>query len=82
MLRSRYGFEPHRIAKAIEMLLAHDRISLEAPPVVAAALASFRAHPKLGFSDCLILAVARQAGHHPLGTFDRELGRLPGAQRL
>jgi predicted nucleic acid-binding protein len=36
----------------------------------------------VGFSDCLILEVARKAGHLPLGTFDRELGRLEGAQRL
>jgi predicted nucleic acid-binding protein len=36
----------------------------------------------LGFSDCLILEVARAAGHLPMGTFDRDLGKLSGAQRL
>ena len=50
--------------------------------VVQAALAQFRKRPRLGFSDCLILAVAHKAGHVPLATFDRELGKLPGAQRL
>jgi hypothetical protein len=29
-----------------------------------------------------MLEVARQAGHLPLGTFDRTLGRLDGAERL
>lgn len=36
----------------------------------------------LGFSDCLVLEAARKAGHGPLGTFDRELARLDGAELL
>jgi predicted nucleic acid-binding protein len=36
----------------------------------------------LGFSDCLILQLARKAGHLPLGTFDRGLSKLEGAQKL
>jgi predicted nucleic acid-binding protein len=36
----------------------------------------------VSFSDCLVLEVARKSGHLPLGTFDRELGKLDGAQRL
>ena len=42
----------------------------------------FQERPALGFSDCLILEVARKAGHLPLGTFDRDLGELEGAERL
>jgi hypothetical protein len=42
---------------------------------VAAALDLFRARPALGFSDCLVLQLARKAGHLPLGTFDRGLCR-------
>ncbi len=37
---------------------------------------------ELGFSDCLVLESARKAGHIPLGTFDRQLAKLEGAQRL
>jgi predicted nucleic acid-binding protein len=33
-------------------------------------------------SVCLVLEVARKAGHLPLGTFDRELGKLDGAEKL
>ena len=33
-------------------------------------------------SDCLMLEVARKAGHLPLGTFDRDLAKLRGAERL
>ena len=29
--------------------------------------------------DCLLLEIARKAGHLPLGTFDRDLGKLNGA---
>jgi hypothetical protein len=29
-----------------------------------------------------MLETARKAGHIPLGTFDRYLGRIDGAQRL
>lgn len=50
--------------------------------VVAPALADFRRKPQFGFSDCLIVAVARRAGQLPLGTFDRDHGRLDGASTL
>jgi hypothetical protein len=29
-----------------------------------------------------VLELARKAGHLPLGTFDRELGKLDGVRRL
>ncbi|RYF30729.1 MAG: PIN domain-containing protein, partial [Comamonadaceae bacterium] len=35
-----------------------------------------------GFSDCLVLEIALKAGHTPLGTFDKGLSKLTGAQRL
>lgn len=45
------------------------------------ALGQYRARP-VSFSDCLVLEVARKAGHLPPGTFDRDLAKLEGAQRL
>ena len=71
-----------QIAHAIEMLLNQQDLVLEDPQTVAAALLAFRARPKLGFNDCLILEIARKAGHLPLGTFDRELAKADGAQRV
>ena len=50
--------------------------------LVASALEHFRKRPALGFSDCLVLEIARKAGHLPLGTFARNLARLGGAERL
>lgn len=74
-----YELDAKRLAKAVEMLLGHQQLVIERGEVVAAALAQFRRKPTLGFSDCLILEVARSAGHGPLGTFDRALARLEGA---
>src|SRR5271156_6676454 len=42
--------------------------SLAIPIYVSAATENFRERPDLGFSDCLMLEIARKAGHLPLGT--------------
>jgi predicted nucleic-acid-binding protein len=77
-----YERTAEQVAVAIEFLLNHTELSLQDPDVVAAALGAFRARPAVGFSDCLLLEIARRAGHLPLGTFDRNLGRLDGTQQL
>ncbi|MGH9426508.1 MAG: PIN domain-containing protein [Terriglobia bacterium] len=82
VLASVYELGPAAITTAVEMFLNHRDLSLQDADVVAAALAHFRKRPKLGFSDCLVLEVARKVGHTPLGTFDRELSKLDGVQRL
>lgn len=71
-----------RIAMAIDMLLNHVQLTIQDADTVALALIRYRARPSLGFSDCLVLEVARKAGHLPLGTFDKDLARLPGVERL
>jgi predicted nucleic-acid-binding protein len=70
------------IATAVDMLLNHEHLTLQDPDAVAAAVEDFRGRPALGFSDCLVLAIARKAGHLPLGTFDRTLAKLAGTHRL
>ena len=77
-----YERSASEIATAIELLLNHRELSVQDPDVVAAALANFRARPAVGFSNCLLLEIARRSGHLPLGTFDRDLGRLDGTERL
>jgi predicted nucleic acid-binding protein len=64
------------------MLLHHRDLALQEPDSVAVALDQYRNRPALGFSDCLILETARKAGHLPLGTFDRNLSKLDGAEGL
>jgi predicted nucleic acid-binding protein len=82
VLGSIYERSPAEISNAIEMLLAHERLTLQDPDVVAGALTQFRKRPAISFSDCLLVEIARKAGHIPLGTFDRDLGKVEGAERL
>jgi predicted nucleic-acid-binding protein len=82
VLASVYELQPRAIATAIAMLLNHRDLSVQEPEVVTAALETFRRRPSLGFSDCLLLEVAKKAGHLPLGTFDRDLARLEAVTRL
>ncbi len=70
-----YARSAEQIAAAVERLLAHAELTLQDADVMAAALRQFRTKPTLGFSDCLVLEVARKSGHLPLGTFDRNLGK-------
>jgi predicted nucleic-acid-binding protein len=82
VLTSVYERGPGEIATAVEMLLNHEHLALQDSDAVAAAVERFRRRPALGFSDCLVLVVARKAGHMPLGTFDRKLAKLDGVERL
>lgn len=77
-----YKLSSSELAAAIEMLLSHRDLALQDPETILAALELFRAKPALGFSDCLMLHLARKAGHLPLGTFDRNLARAEGTQKL
>jgi len=71
-----------QIATCVDMLLSHERLVIERGEIVEAALGQFRAKPKVGFSDCLMLEVARGAGHLPFGTFDKALARREGTALL
>jgi predicted nucleic acid-binding protein len=82
VLTSVYDVTHAQLATAIEMFLNHSDLTVQDAGVVAASLEQFRGKPSLSFSDCLILEIARKAGHLPLGTFDRDLGKLAGAERL
>lgn len=82
VLASIYDRAPEAIATAVEMLLNHQHLTVQDAETVAAAVEQFRRYPAVGFSDCLMVEVARKAGHAPLGTFDRGLGGIDGAHRL
>jgi len=82
VLTSVYDRSSKDLALAIARLLDHEHLVIQDPDVVTAALATFRKRPSLAFSDCLIVEIARKAGHMPLGTFDRDLARIEGAERI
>jgi predicted nucleic acid-binding protein len=74
------GLNPeHRL---ILLIVCAKELTLQDSDAVAAALAQYRRRPRLHCSDRLILEVARTAGHLPLGTFDRDLGKVAGAESL
>ena len=77
-----YDRGPADLARALQMLLDHRSLIIQDSDVVIAALALFRAKPRLGFSDCLMLELARKAGHLSLGTFDKGLARVDGVAGL
>jgi predicted nucleic-acid-binding protein len=82
VLGAAYSVDHGAIATAVEMLLSHENLTLQDADAVAAALRHYRRRPSLGFSDCLVLETARKAGHVPLGTFDKNLSKFDGAERL
>ncbi len=82
VLDSVYERTPAQLAAALNLLLTHESLVLQDADTVSAALAHFQKKPALGFSDCLVLEIARKAGHVPLGTFDKALAKLAGAQKL
>ena len=82
VLKSVYGLDRQRIGIVLDMLVEHDRLTLQDEDVVRRACALFARERSAGFSDCLIVEVARKAGHVPVGTFDKRMTRLDGTQRL
>lgn len=77
-----YERTAEQIGTAVAMLLNHKELSVQDAEVVTSALEHFRKRPVLGFSDCLVVEIARKAGYVPLGTFDRDLAKLHGVHRL
>jgi predicted nucleic-acid-binding protein len=82
VLDSVYELSRPQISTAVEMLLNHKEFSLQDADVVCAALEHYRRRSAVEFSDCLVLEIARKAGHVPVVTFDRNFAKLDGVQRL
>src|SRR5450631_33637 len=82
VLDSVYGLSREKLTVAVEMLLNHRELTLQDSDVVAAALDNFRKRTAVDFSDCLVLGIAKKAGHIPLATFDRDFRKMEGVKRL
>jgi len=83
VLRSAYKFPKEDVLAAIEAVLSLPGISVEDEAIVRSAVGSWSAAKgDVDFADCMILHTAARAGHGPLGTFDGDLSKVPGTQRL
>jgi predicted nucleic-acid-binding protein len=82
VLTSVYDRSADEIAAAVDMLLNHEHLTVQDSDTVTAAVARFRRRPSVGFSDCLVVEVARKAGHRPVGTFDRDFAKFDDVERL
>jgi predicted nucleic-acid-binding protein len=82
VLGSFYSFTREQLKLFVETTILHPKLRVQDADVVEAALVHFDTQKKLSFTDCLVLEIARKAGHTPLGTFDKALGKLPGAKAL
>jgi predicted nucleic-acid-binding protein len=82
VLDSVYELSREQIATAVEMLLNHRDLTVQDGEVVSSALVHYRKRSTVDFSDCLVLEIARKAGHLPVGTFDRDFAKLDDVRRL
>jgi predicted nucleic-acid-binding protein len=82
VLDSVFELSHEQVVLAVEMLLNHRDLTIQDIDVVSEALGHYRKRTKVGFSDCLVLEIARRVGHLPLATFDRDFARLDDVKRL
>jgi predicted nucleic-acid-binding protein len=82
VLDSVFDLSRGQISTAVEMLLHHKELTVQDADVVESALARYRQRQSVGFSDCLVLEIARKVGHLPVGTFDQNFSKLESVQRL
>jgi predicted nucleic-acid-binding protein len=82
VLRGVYELTHAELVRTVESLLVHAQFVLQDSDAVAAALVRFKHSSKNGFSDYLIVELARKNGHTPVGTFDKALAKIEAVQKL
>jgi len=78
VLVSAYGLNKTRLQDTLGAIARHPAFHLQRREMFQAALQNYLA-TNSDFADCMILAESVGAGHQ-LATFDRKLGKLPGAR--
>lgn len=82
VLESVYEQAKPQLVEALKRLLDNKDLALEDSSVVRGALSLYQSKGKVNFEDCLILEISRKAGHLPLATFDKALGKVGGTKLL
>lgn len=81
VLEDAYGYSKEAIAGVLEKVLRTNQFQIEDVQVAWTALRQYQ-KGKADFSDCLLVAVNRQAGCDRTVTFDRQAGKLAGFELL
>lgn len=77
VLRACYGFDKQTATYTYTRLLQTTELKFESESAVEIALFYYKTH-SADFADCLHSALAAQAAHVPLLTFDKKATRIPG----
>lgn len=81
VLRSNFEYSRDETLGVISQLLSAAELTFESERALEVALHLYRNGPA-DFADCLHIALAAQAGESPLWTFDKQAGKVSGAQTL
>lgn len=81
VLRSNFEYSRDETLDVISHLLSAAELTFESERALEVALHLYRNGPA-DFADCLHVALAAQAGESPLWTFDKQAGKVSGAQTL
>jgi predicted nucleic-acid-binding protein len=81
VLRSNFEFGKDAVMQVLGSLLSAVELTFESERALEVALQLYR-EGTADFADCVHVALALQAGEHPLSTFDRRAAKVPGASLL
>jgi predicted nucleic acid-binding protein len=81
VLSSYYGRSLEEVATAARSLLALSSIAARDVPLLLRALELFEAG-RMDFQDAYLVAAAERTGVRKVASFDRDLGAVPGVERI
>jgi predicted nucleic-acid-binding protein len=81
VLRSNFQFDKAEVIQTLSSLLSTSELVFESESALEMALSRYGCSTA-DFSDCVHIALASQAGHAPLWTFDKAAAKLEGARLL
>jgi predicted nucleic acid-binding protein len=81
VLSSYYGRSLDEVATAARSLLALPSIAARDVPLLLRAIELFEAG-RLDFQDAYLVAAAERTGVRKVASFDRDLGVVPGVERI
>jgi predicted nucleic-acid-binding protein len=79
VLRSNFGYVRDETIEALSNLFSAAELTFESERALEVALQLYR-EGSADYADCLLVALAAQAGEQPLWTFDKVAAKVSGTQ--